>query len=105
MKRTTFLVAGFVLCLLLAGGVSLYASSSPDGLEYVASRTGFAESARESAAAGSPLADYRTIGVEDERVSRGLAGVAGTVTVALIAGGLFWGLRRRANADQSTRSG
>lgn len=105
MRAKTFLLAGFVVSLLLAGGVSLYASSSPDGLEYVASRTGFADTARESATAGSPLADYRTNGIEDEPVSRGLAGVAGTMNVALIAGGLFWALRRRAGAHESLGSG
>ena len=105
MRPTRFLMAGFLLSLLLAGGVSLYASSNPDGLEYVASRAGFAGTARDSATAGGPLAGYETTGVEDERMSRGLAGVAGTVTVALIAGALFWGLRGRASADEPMRSG
>lgn len=104
MRRTTFLMAGFVVSLLLAGGVSLSANSSPDGLEYVASRTGFADTARDSATARGPLAGYETTGVDDQRVSRSLAGVAGTLTVALIAGALFWGLRRRASADEPMRS-
>jgi cobalt/nickel transport protein len=105
MTATRFLVAGFVFTVLLAGGVSLFASSSPDGLEYVASRTGFADTARDSATADGPLADYRTTGIEDERLSRGVAGLAGTVSVAMIAGGLFWALRRRASTEDPTGSG
>ncbi|MSW17325.1 MAG: hypothetical protein F2851_00005, partial [Actinobacteria bacterium] len=35
-KQTRFLLAGFVLSLFLAGVVSNFASSSPDGLEKVA---------------------------------------------------------------------
>jgi cobalt/nickel transport protein len=105
MTTKEFLLAGFVVTLLLAGGVSLIASSSPDGLEYVAGRTGFADTAADSAAAGGPLADYRTTGIEDERISRGVAGLVGTLSVAVIAGGLFWALRRRAKVDDRMRSG
>ena len=35
-KQNKFIIAGFALSLLLAGVVSNYASSSPDGLEKVA---------------------------------------------------------------------
>lgn len=103
MRRQTFLIAGFVTSLILAGAASFYASSSPDGLEYVASQTGFEHTARDSATADGPLADYQATGVDDKRLSGGLAGVIGTSTVALIAGGLFWGLRRRSRTDELTR--
>jgi hypothetical protein len=36
MKRWGFLLAGLAVCLLLAGVVSNFASSSPDGLEHAA---------------------------------------------------------------------
>jgi cobalt/nickel transport protein len=95
MKQRTFLALGLLVCLLVAGVASYYASSHPDGLEYVAEQTGFLDSAEDSAAADSPLADYSTRGVEDERLSGGLAGVIGSVVMLLLSSGLFWTLRRR----------
>ena len=89
------LVAGLVVALLLAGVVSLYASSSPDGLERVAEDHGFISTARDSGTAGSPLADYGTEGVADERLSGGIAGVAGVLLTLVLAGGLFAVVRRR----------
>lgn len=101
--RRGFLLAFLVVALLLAGVGSYYASSDPDGLEQVAEQTGFADSGEESAAADSPLADYATEGVDDERISGGLAGVLGALAVLVLTGGLAYAVRRR-GAD-SSRSG
>lgn len=95
MKQRTFLVVGLLACLLIAGVGSYYASSRPDGLERVAETAGFGDSAEDSAVSGGPLSDYRVDGVEDDRLSGGLAGVVGVAIVALLSTGLFWGLRRR----------
>lgn len=99
MKRRVstraFLVAGLVVALLVAGVASYYASSNPDGLEYVAGETGFLDSAEDSPTADSPLADYGVAGVDDERASVGLAGALGVAIVALLMGGLALVLRRR----------
>ena len=95
MTRRAFFAAAVLVILLVAGGASYYASSHPDGLEYVAGETGFGDSAEDSATADSPLADYRTRGVDNERLSGALAGVAGVGLVAPLGGGLFWTLRRR----------
>lgn len=95
VSRRTVLVVGLLVSLLVAGVVSFYASSHPDGLEYVAEKAGFLDTARDSAAADSPLADYSVRGVEDERLSVGLSGVVGVVVMALLSTGLFWLLRRR----------
>lgn len=95
MKQRTFLALGLLVCLLVAGVASYYASSHPDGLEYVAEQTGFLDSAEDSATADSPLADYSTRGVDDERLSGGLAGVIGVIVMLLLSSGLFWVLRRR----------
>lgn len=84
-----------VVALLLAGVVSYYASANPDGLEYVAGKTGFLDSASEHGAADGPLADYGTKGVDNARLSGGLAGVVGTVVVLVVAGGLALVVRRR----------
>jgi hypothetical protein len=98
VSRRTFLLVGLVAALLVAGVVSQYASSRPDGLEHVAEQTGFIDSAEEHGAADSPLADYQTSGVEDDWLSGAVAGVAGSLLVLALAGGLFWLIRRRAPA-------
>jgi PDGLE domain len=96
MNRARWLLlGGVVIALILAGIVSFYASSSPDGLERVATDKGFGEEADDHALADSPLADYDTEGVDNERSSVGVAGVAGTLIVLVIAGGVAYGIRRR----------
>jgi cobalt/nickel transport protein len=93
-----FLAVFLLVSLLVAGVASYYASSHPDGLEYVAGKVGFIDRADDSPAAKSPLADYSTRGVDNDRVSGGIAGVAGSALVLVLAGGLFWALRRRGPA-------
>ena len=90
-----FLVGFLLAALLVAGVASYYASAHPDGLEYVAGEVGFLDKADDSPTANSPLADYSTKGVENDRLSGGVAGVAGSLLVLVLAGGLFWVLRRR----------
>ncbi len=100
MSRRTFLVSFFLVSLLVAGGLSFYASSHPDGLEYVAEQTGFLETADEHDAADSPFADYGTAGVDDARLSGGLAGVVGVLVTLGVMGGLALVLRRRSSAPR-----
>jgi cobalt/nickel transport protein len=100
MKTKTLMVTGFLLALLIAGVASFYASSQPDGLEFVAEKTGFLDRAQESPTAESPFADYATEGVDNKRLSSGLAGLVGVGVVAVAAGGLFWGIRRRTPSDE-----
>ena len=90
-----FFIAGVVICLVVAGLLSLVASGHPDGLEFVADQTGFLGAAEDSATAGSLFADYQTRGVEDARLSGALAGVAGVAVMLLVSGVLFGALRRR----------
>lgn len=100
MKTKTLIATGLMVALLIAGVASFYASSHPDGLEFVAGETGFLSSAEDSATADSPFADYTTKGVDNERLSVGLAGILGTLIVGSIAGGLFWLVRRRDRTDE-----
>lgn len=95
MKARSFLLVGLLVALLVAGVGSYYASSHPDGLEYVAQKSGFIDAADEPVDTGSPFADYETSGVEDSRLGGGLAGVAGVLITLAIGGGLFRVLRRR----------
>lgn len=94
-----FVLGGIVVAALLAGFVSFYASASPDGLEAVAETHGFIETAQDSAVAGSPLADYGVAGVENERLSVGLAGLIGVGVTLAVGGGLFLAVRRRGTEE------
>lgn len=95
MTGKRFYVVFLLVALLIAGVVSFYASSHPDGLEYVAEKTGFLHAAEDSGTADSPLADYQTKGVDDARASGAIAGLVGALSVLVLAGGLAWAVRRR----------
>lgn len=105
-KNRTFLLIGLAVALVISGVISYYASSSPDGLEYTAGEKGFLGSARDSATAGSPLADYGVAGVDNDRLSGGLAGIIGVLLVLLLATLLMTVLKRRTrkHAEQSATS-
>ena len=99
-KQSKFLIAGFVLSLVLAGVVSNFASSNPDGLEKVAEDIGFLDSAKDHTYADGPLADYGVKGIENERLSTGTAGVIGVIATAGVSTGLFFVLRRKSGASK-----
>lgn len=96
MKRGVAIVVivGLIVSLGIAGIVSYYASSSPDGLEKVAEDQGFLEQAKDPVNAAIPTADYGVAGVESERLSVGLAGIIGVLVMAIVGFGLFWLLAR-----------
>ena len=94
-RNRIFLLIGLSVALLIAGVASYYASSSPDGLESTAQDSGFLDSAKDSATAGSPLADYGVSGVDSERLSVGLAGIIGVLVVLLLATLLTTLIKRR----------
>ncbi|HEY9263057.1 MAG TPA: PDGLE domain-containing protein [Mycobacterium sp.] len=105
-RRWSFLAAFAVAILLIAGVVSYFASSSPDGLDATTLRgcelvetgggeqlTGecIAQHADEHRLADSPLADYALSGRDG---SGGLAGVIGVLVTVMVAGGGFWLIAR-----------
>jgi cobalt/nickel transport system permease protein len=96
MDRRTWAFVGFglLVVVLIAVVASGFASSDPDGLEKVAIDEGFAETAEDSAAAGSPLADYGVEGIENERVGVGVAGLVGVAITIVVTVGLLYGVRR-----------
>lgn len=104
-RNRVFLLIGLAVTLLVAGVASYYASSSPDGLEYTAEDTGFLDSAQDSASADSPLADYDVSGVDNERLSVGLAGILGVLVVLLLATALTTVLKRRRGGARADHSG
>jgi cobalt/nickel transport protein len=103
-RRTgLFVVAGLLVALVLAGVVSYYASSDPDGLTKVSEDEGFAQSERDHKLGDSPLAGYSTEDVDNDRLSGGMAGVIGVGVTFVVAGGLTLLVRRRGRADADAR--
>ncbi|MCF3176517.1 energy-coupling factor ABC transporter permease [Streptomyces sioyaensis] len=88
-------LAGLAAALVCAGGLSYYASASPDGLEKVAQDQGIAAKAKDHAAKDSPLADYSVKDITDPRLAGGLAGVIGVGATLAAGTGVFVVLRRR----------
>jgi hypothetical protein len=79
-----------------SAAASPWASGSPDGLQKVAQREGFADTGRLHAIqADAPVPDYAFPGVADERLAGGLAGFAGTLVAFALGLGAARVLRRR----------
>ncbi|GAB2674909.1 energy-coupling factor ABC transporter permease [Thalassiella azotivora] len=98
------LAVGLAVSLVVGGLLSLAASANPDGLEHVGETLGFADSARDSAVAGSPLADYGVAGVGDAALSGALAGVVGVLlTVVVGLGVAALAARGRTRQDDDDR--
>jgi cobalt/nickel transport protein len=95
MPTRVLVVVGLLVALVLAGFVSHYASRSPDGLNRVAGDEGFDGTRSAHAAEDGPLAGYRTRGVDDPRLSGGIAGVTGVLLVLALTGGVTYLVRRR----------
>ena len=102
MKQKTFLISGFIASLFLAGIVSFYASSNPDGLEKVASDIGFIDSAKDHTNSDGVLADYGVKGVDNARLSTGAAGVIGVIATGAVSTSLFFLIRRKSGEKNKT---
>ena len=84
------LLGGLVLAMLIAGGLSIYASEQPDGLERVAEDLSFAHQGREGI---SVLPGYELPGLGS--ASGSLAGLLGVFAVLGISTGAGVALRGR----------
>jgi cobalt/nickel transport protein len=87
--KNKFLLGGILVSIFVAGFISYYASSSPDGLEKVAEDKGFLDTAKDSANSGSFLADYGVAGIDNERLSVGLSGLIGVIATLSVSLLLF----------------
>jgi hypothetical protein len=90
-----FLVAGFAVAVVLALVVSPYASTEPDGLERAAIEEGFGRTEQRHALQDAPTAGYAVRGVDDDRLSTGVAGLIGVLITFALAGGVLLVVRRR----------
>ena len=110
-----FIAAGLLVAAILAGVVSNFASSSPDGLDNTARNgctlnaegeitggTCMAQQEQEHQSAGSPLADYGIRGIDNEFLSTGLSGLLGVLITFAIGGGIFWLVRRKPTGDRDS---
>ena len=93
--KNKFLLAGMVISILVAGLLSFYATSHPDGLETGAEEKGFLDTAKDPLNSGSPLADYGVSGVDNERLSVGLSGILGVAITLVVSLLLFRYLAKR----------
>ena len=88
MRRFTLLA--LAVAVLLGVALSPFASGSPDGLERVAADRGFLGEGRLHAVQESaPVPGYAFPGVHDARFATALAGLAGTVGVFALGGGVL----------------
>ena len=93
MSNKKLLVVGLLVSIVIAGFLSYYASSQPDGLEKVTADQGLDVNAVDSANSDIVLADYGVAGVENERASVFLGGLIGVAITGLAGAGLFFWLR------------
>ena len=73
-----------LIALVLAGLLSPFASSLPDGLEWAAQKLGFDHYAAETPIVASPLPDYTVPALGDSPLSTAIAGIAGTLICFLL---------------------
>jgi cobalt/nickel transport protein len=102
-----FLLGGLLVAIGLALVMSGFASSSPDGLEKVATDKGFLETARSHLFVDGPLAGYAVKGVGNERLSAGLSGLIGvlvTFGLGLALFALVRALRSRGQDSDPSRA-
>lgn len=89
-----FVAGGLIVALALAFFVSPSASGDPDGLNKVAMDKGFDDTETDHALGDGPTAGYEVRGVDDDRLSTGLAGIIGVAVTFSVAGGVMLVVRR-----------
>ena len=106
VRRRHFLIGFAVVALLIAGLLSYFASSSPDGLDSATLQgcqtvtvngveelkgTCIAQHATDHAMSSSPLAEYAVKGAQ---YTNGIAGIIGVLVTLAVAVGAVWLIAR-----------
>ncbi|QEW00428.1 hypothetical protein F6J84_10210 [Microbacterium caowuchunii] len=99
ISTRVFTACALGFALLVACGLSIWASSQPDGLEFVAESLGFLSAAEDGALSAAPLADYGVAAIEQPWVSVAVAGAIGCA----VTFGVSWVIGRvvRSRADRT----
>lgn len=95
VSNTMVAVGILVVALAIAGILSFYAASSPDGLTKVSQDQGFADTATTHSTEDSPFAGYGSSFIDDDRASVGVSGVVGVLVVLGLGTGVTYLVRRR----------
>jgi hypothetical protein len=94
---TKIILIGLLISLGLAIIASLFASSLPDGLEWVAEKLGFLD--KETEIVKTPMPDYEVPHVKYTGMSKALAGIVGTLIVFCITILLMFVLKKRRGSN------
>lgn len=89
-----FILIGLGVSLILAFGVSRYASTKPDGLTRVAADHRLDSEERPHHLSDSPFAGYETRGIASTGTGKGVAGIAGVLVVFALAGAITFAATR-----------
>jgi PDGLE domain len=100
MTTKRLFLLGALVTIVVAIVIAQFASSSPDGLEHVATEQGFAATATDHSLSDSPLADYGKGLTDNTALNKAVAGGAGIVITFALGYGIFW-LARRTNKKPS----
>jgi 2-hydroxychromene-2-carboxylate isomerase len=103
-RNRRVLLVGLLVAFLMAGFLSGYASSKPDGLEKVAADQGISAKESQHGLADMPFAGYAVSGIDNQRLAGGLAGIFGVGLTFAVGGALFFAVARlRRPSHTSTR--
>ncbi|MFC2153554.1 PDGLE domain-containing protein [Actinomycetota bacterium] len=106
MNRNVVLAVVAVIVIAITGlMLSQFASSDPDGLEFVAEEEGFSDTAEDHTLGDAPLADYGENLDQDPAVSTAVAAIIGLAATAVLTVGLFWLARSRSDEHAAAPPG
>lgn len=98
---SAFIIGGLIVAAILAFGVSGQASSKPDGLSKVAIDKGLDRAEKPHSMENLPTAGYSIKGVDNSRLSTGLAGLIGVAVTFAIGYGVVLLMRKTARRESS----
>ncbi len=102
-RRYRFLLVGLLAAAFLSIAVaSQFASTDPDGLEFVAERQGFSDTAETHLVEDGPLAGYGENLAGSDGMNTAIAGLLGVAVTSILGYGVFWLVRRHASNRHST---
>lgn len=93
--RSREMIIAFVFCLVVVGAAAAFASSHPDGLEWVAAKLGFEDKAAGTAYLKSLMPDYSISSIKSSFWSTAVSGVFGLGAIYLLASMVFKAILRK----------